>query len=99
MPAAAHACSGSAAPLSQSLFCPSSPWPLPAMQQEQGGSGPLVLLGAAVSKLLGRGIGACLASGTAPQQHTVVLELVQSLERPGLLGVRGELARGLQALC
>lgn len=64
------------------------------MQQGQGSS--LVALGAAVSKLLGRAIGACLASGAAPQQHTVVLELLQSPERPGLLALRGELARGLQ---
>ena len=61
------------------------------MQQEaQGGPSPLFLLGAAVSKLLGRAVGACLATGAPPSNQTVSLELLQSPERPGLLGLRGE---------
>ena len=55
--------------------------------ERQGG--PLAVLAAAVSKLLGRAVGACLASAAAGEEHTVVLELLQSPQRPGLLGVRG----------
>ncbi|PRW34023.1 alpha beta-hydrolase [Chlorella sorokiniana] len=57
-------------------------------QQEQGEPSPLFQLGAAVSKLLGRALGACLATGAPPSNHTVSLELQQSPERPGLLGLR-----------
>lgn len=62
------------------LFIPMS-WPQSAS--------PLVQLGTAVSQLLGRAVGACLAS--SGQHHTVALELQQSPQRPGLIGVRGAL--------
>lgn len=61
-----------------------------SMQLEQGGARPLFQLGAAVSKLLGRALGACLATGAPPSDHTVSLELLQSSSQPGLLGLRGE---------
>lgn len=62
----------------------------PRMQQAHGGPSPLFQLVAAASKLLGRALGACLATGAPPSSHTVSVELVQSPERPGLLGLRGE---------
>ncbi|PSC76824.1 hypothetical protein C2E20_0918 [Micractinium conductrix] len=49
---------------------------------------PLVALAGAVSALLGRALGACLASGGPPDAHTVVLELQQGPHSPGLLGLR-----------
>lgn len=42
-----------------------------------------------VSKLLGRAVGACLASSSALGEHTVVLELQQRPQTPGRLGLRG----------
>lgn len=50
---------------------------------------PQVVLAAAASRLLGRAVGACLALGAPAEAHTVVLELQQSPQRPGLLGLRG----------
>ena len=58
---------------------------------------PLVALAGAVSALLGRALGACLASGGPPDAHTVVLELQQGPHSPGLLGLRGERRRARSA--
>lgn len=57
---------------------------MPALDQP-----PLVALAATVSNLLGRALGACMASQGPAEGRTVVLELLQSQERPGL-GLRGE---------
>lgn len=53
---------------------------------------PLVALAGAASRLLGRAVGACLASDSAPGAHTVVLELQQRPESLDRLGVRGDRA-------
>ena len=50
---------------------------------------PLVMLAATAFKLLARAVRSCLASAAAPGEHTVVLELQQSPQAPGLLGLRG----------
>lgn len=46
-------------------------------------------LQALVSKLLARAVGSCLAGEDAQTAHTVVLEMQQVPQQPGLLVLRG----------
>ncbi|KAL4425289.1 hypothetical protein ABPG75_009305 [Micractinium tetrahymenae] len=49
---------------------------------------PEAALASLASTLLARAVVACQASSAPPEEHTVVLELQQSPETPGLLGLR-----------
>jgi hypothetical protein len=51
---------------------------------------PQLVVVATASKLLARAVTACLASDTAPEERTVVLELHQGLSSLGALALRGD---------